>query len=327
MRRELGIFVAVTLAASLSTVVRADARERVENGQITFGRFDPVLGDFSTWVANSDGTAQRRLTHVPSFFSDWSPDGRRIAFDFVDDAGEHVATISPDGTRTRQITSGTGIQEVPRWSPDGRLITFDASPVFPDDPAFHTSIWVMRADGSKPRQITTDGFDVEPVFSPDGSQIAFGRITGINPDGTQDEAIYVVNLDGTNLHEIVAPRAQLEHPDWSPDGQLVSFNIGPEIRSVPGAGSVMTVRPDGSDLRTLRAGTAEFVFFKPVWSPDGTKILVGCDHNSTHIDKICMLSADGQDLKIVIDAAPDIVNFPAWGPERNDRSGNQRDDR
>ena len=89
----------------------------------------------------------------------------------------------------------------------------------------------------------------------------------------------------------------------------------------------MTVRPDGSDLRTLRAGTAKFVFFKPVWSPDGTKILVGCDHNSTHIDKICMLEADGQDLKIVIDASPYIVNFPAWGPERNDRSGSQRDDR
>jgi Tol biopolymer transport system component len=48
---------------------------------------------------------------VPSFFSDWSPNGRRIAFDFVDDVGVHIATVSPMGGQQRQLTFGSGIQE------------------------------------------------------------------------------------------------------------------------------------------------------------------------------------------------------------------------
>ena len=163
-----------------------------------------------------------------SFFSDWSPDGGRIAFDFADGTSEHLATMDPNGRHVRQLTFGKGIQEVPKWSPDGRWITFDASPDFPDEPGFHTDIWTMRADGTGARQLTSGAFDVEPVFSPDGRRIAFGRITGVDAQGFQLEAVYVINTDGTHLREVVPPLADLEHPDWSPDGAWISFNIAPE---------------------------------------------------------------------------------------------------
>src|SRR6266516_3897851 len=133
--RALLVTLVIALAAA-GSVPPAWASDRPANGQITFGRFDPALPDFSIWAANPDGTDQRRLTTVPSFFSDWSPDGRRIAFDFFDDAGEHIATMAPDGRWQRQLTFGPGIQEVPKWSPDGRWITCDASRLLPTDPAF-----------------------------------------------------------------------------------------------------------------------------------------------------------------------------------------------
>jgi Tol biopolymer transport system component len=166
----------------------------------------------------------------------------------------------------RQLTFGPGVQEVPKWSPDGRWITFDASPLFPDDPAFHTSIWTMRADGSHARQLTRNGFDVESVFSPDGTRIVFGRITGATPQGDQLEALYVMNTDGTRLHQIVPPRAGLEHPDWSPDGRSISFNIAPEAVQAAASGSVLVVHPDGGKLRVLLRPTDQLRFFKPVWS-------------------------------------------------------------
>src|SRR5437763_16334875 len=121
----------------------AQASQTPANGMISFGKFDPALGDMSLWVANSNGTGQRRLVTGISNFSDWSPDGRRIAFDFIDDAGVHIASISPHGGSPQQITFGSGIQEVPKWSPDGQWIVFDASPVSPDDPTFQTSIWLI----------------------------------------------------------------------------------------------------------------------------------------------------------------------------------------
>jgi hypothetical protein len=110
-RRPL-IALAIALAV-LGGALPAAAGDRPASGRITFGRFDPALGDFSIWAANPDGTHQQRLTHVPSFFSDWSPGGRRIAFDFAGNTGEHLATMDPNGRHVRQLTFGKGIQEIP----------------------------------------------------------------------------------------------------------------------------------------------------------------------------------------------------------------------
>jgi len=290
----------------------------VHNGPIAFGRFDPALGDFSLWTADSDGTHQRPLTTVPSFMPNWAPDGARVAFDFPDDTGEHIATIRYDGTGQRQLTFGPGIQGDARYSHDGRLLAFDASTLLPDDPAFTTDIWVMAVDGSHPRQVTRGGFDVEPVFSPDGQQIAFGRITGLDPNNfQQSEAVYVVRTDGTDLHEIVPSRPGLEHPAWSPDGSRLVFNISPEAQGAPGAGSVFAVDPSGAGLHVVRAASAHWFFFKPVWSPDGRKLLVGCHRVTTGTENLCVMNPDSGRLDVVVSAPPSRpVNFPAWGPKR-----------
>ena len=158
----------------------AAARARRLNGRITFTRFDPKLGDFSIWAANPDGTHQQRLTHTPSQDNDWSPNGRRIAFDFFNKTGEHLATMDPNGRDVRQLTFQKGIQDSPKWSPDGQRITFDASPTFPDQPGFHTSIWTMRANGTGARQLTHGIFGVEPVYPP----MATGSPSGASPAST-----------------------------------------------------------------------------------------------------------------------------------------------
>jgi TolB protein len=309
----IAVFVTTVVGLTCVAPAAVDATTRPENGRIAFGRFDPELGDFSIWAADPDGSHQERLTEVPSFFSDWSPNGRRVAFDFFDDVGVHVATMAPDGGRVRQLTFERGIQETPKWSPDGGRITFGASPLLPWEPGFSTSIWVMRADGSRPRQVTKDGFDVEPVFSPDGSRIAFGRITGVTAEGIQEEAIYVVDADGTDLRQVVPPRAGLEHPDWSPDGRWITFNIAPESPEAPGSGSVMAVRPNGRSERVLRSATEQYVFFKAVWSPDGRRLLVGCFDRQIHAEQLCVIDARGRDLDVAIDDTAGTVNFPAWG--------------
>ena len=103
----LGMAVVLAMTGGSCTAASAHSHARSTNGEISFGKFDPALGDMSLWVANPYDTDQRRLVHVISNFSDWSPDGRRIAFDFIDDAGVHIATISADGGAMRQITFGS----------------------------------------------------------------------------------------------------------------------------------------------------------------------------------------------------------------------------
>lgn len=200
------------------------------------------------------------------------------------------------------------MQECPKWSPDGKSIVYDAFPF--GQTTFSISIWVMDADGSKPRQLTSDALDVEPAFSPDGTRIAFGRITGDSPEG-QLEAIYVINSDGTGLREVVAARAGLEHADWSPDGRSITFNIAPVNAAAADSGSVLSVQPDGSRLRVIQPRTAVLKFFKAVWSPDRREMLSGCFDTQARIDKICTISPGGR-IKAVV-SGPPSVNFPSWG--------------
>ena len=308
----VALVVAVLCTGGLASAAAADeiVTSSRDNGAIAFGRLDPTTDIVSLWVAKPNGNGQKRITEGPAGFSDWSPDGSRIAFDYPDESGVHIATIAPDGTDRRALTTAEGIQEAPDWSPDGTWITYNAF-TFDADP-FAISIWVMRSDGSKPRMITDGAIDVEPVFSPDGRRIAFGRIVGDSPEG-QLEAIYVVNTDGTGLREVVPPRAGLEHPDWSPDGRSIVFNIAPEPpAAAPDAGSILSVRPNGQDLHVLVPATATLGFFKPAWSPDGRRLLAGCHDTAADLDRLCIIAGNGKARVVVGGDTP--VNVPSWGP-------------
>ena len=319
MSRKIASISLLAIALSLAGVVPAEASndssgrvDKPSNGQIAFGRGDPSVGDYSLWVAAADGSDQRRLTEGPANFSDWSPDGSRIAFDYWDETGVHIDTIAADGSDRRVLTVASGIQEAPKWSPDGERIVYNAFPFGEDPPTI--SIWVMNADGSKPRQLTEGALDVEPVFSPDGTQIAFGRIVGDSPEG-QLEAIYVMNADGTGLREVVAARPALEHPDWSPDGHSITFNIGPEHADAPDSGAILSVRTNGHGLRVLHRPTDQLRFFKAVWSPDGRQMLAGCHDTEADIDRICIIPTNGK-ARVVV-GGDQWLNFPSWGPRTN----------
>ena len=305
----------VALAVITMAAAPAGSVETVRNGDITFARVTPGIQDFTLWTAHSDGSHQRPLTQTQANFNDWAPGGRSIAYDFFDAEGEQIATVRPDGTHLRQLTHGPGISEVPRFSPDGQHLAFDASAAVPDDPSFHTSIWVMRTDGSDAHALTRDTFDVEPVYSPDGRHIAFGRITGVGADGVQNEALYVMRIDGTGAHQVLAPTGGLEHPDWSPDGSWLVFNIDRNTPQSPGSGSVIAVHPDGTGQHVVRAGTPRWAMFKPIWSPDGKRLLVGCYDVAAGVDNLCTMKPDGRHLRVIVTGTrTQPVNYPNWGP-------------
>ncbi len=304
-RMLLALVGAVT--AVLIVTTGANAAPSCSTQQLTFGRYDPELGDFSLWSARLDGTHRIRLSRAVSWFSDWSPDRRTIAYDALDGADEHLHLTDPQGRHRRQLTFGPGIQEVPRWSPDGRLIAYDASDLTPDQEGFSTSIWVIHADGTRPRRLTTQGFDVEPDWSPDGRRIVFVRITGVNGAGVQQAGVWVMDADGSHQHQVAPARTGAQHPDWSPDGRWIAFTTEPG-----GAESILRVHPDGTGLSSLIPATARYQFYKSVWSADGDAILVGCNDLHSHVDKICRTDGQGRHVRLVIDETPTFVNYPSW---------------
>jgi Tol biopolymer transport system component len=144
----------------------------------------------------------------------WSPDGTKIAF-MSQEAGAlgkdpdyNIFTMDIDGSNVTRLTTHRGNDGWPTWSPDGSTIAFsstrddcrttDAEGCLSsgDIGPYHT-LWVMDADGSNQRRVTTDHVQF-PDWSPDGRYLVYegrGGLSLITPDG------------------VAAGRIQLDVPD------------------------------------------------------------------------------------------------------------------
>jgi TolB protein len=182
----------------------------------------------------------------------FSPDGRRIAFVSQRDepGGSDIFVATLNGERledvrnlTPRAAGSTGLDVTPAWSPDGTKIAFASNR---DGSDF--KLWVMNADGSDARQLTSAGSsaDVLPSWSPDGTLIAFQRRSGaayrvgLLPAAGGNPAFF--DFDGDAYA-----------PAWSPDGERIAFvgRIGSEYdihtRSPSGAGPVTRIVHPGAD--------------------------------------------------------------------------------
>lgn len=129
------------------------------------GRGYLETGNTHIFVIPADGGTPRQLTDGDFDHEgplSWSPDGERIAFsanrseDYEYEPLESdVWTVAvADGALTR-LTDRTGPDVAPTYSPDGSMIAYRG---FDDRKmGYHNArVYVMNADGSEPRALTTD---------------------------------------------------------------------------------------------------------------------------------------------------------------------------
>ena len=89
----------------------------------------------------------------------WSPNGRLLAFTWNQDGQYDIYLMDVATHEIVQLTKDSGRNEHPSWSPDNRHI------VFQSNRSGGSQIWTMIADGSKPRRLTFQGENTEPVWS------------------------------------------------------------------------------------------------------------------------------------------------------------------
>ena len=251
------------------------------NGQISFGKFNPAIGDTQIFVSNPDGSKQVQLTTFPSENSDWSPDGSRVAFDYFDGRTVQIATINPDATGFVQLTTDeAAFHGEPAWSPDGTRIAIESDAGnFPSGEGIYL---IDSSTGSVLSRVTTNPYssvDTNPRWSPDGNWIVFTRLKVSvllrrnfrAPGGVS--ALFLVHPDGTDLHQLTRWGLAADNADWSPDGSKLVFV---DSEALPIASDLYTIKTDGSGLTlivnsgVLRQGGG---LGNPKWSPDGTKII------------------------------------------------------
>jgi TolB protein len=221
----------------------------------------------------------------------------RIVFDNHDD----VWSINADGTDLTRLTRSPWPEFDPTWSPDGTQIAFRSERH--GDP----EIWVMSADGSRPRPLA-DG--LSPAWSLDGSKIAYaspGDILCPPGRGLGCSGLSIMNADGSGQHRVPNTDGG-EYPSWSPDGERIAFNS-----NLSGDHVMYIVDVDGSglvDLSSVGEG------WQVDWSPDGRSILFTShrDHPDNYTD-IYVMRPDGSGVERLTNNS---AYTPAWSPDGRD---------
>ncbi len=206
-----------------------------------------MTGATELYIINADGTGLMQLTHdgTENIFPHWSPDGSRILFSTLFAGGKfgahHLATIRPDGTDRRQLTSVLYDDFQAEFTNDAKHIVFAST-----RHNFISALWTMNASGSNLVQVTQPALEAGGSdLSPDGQHMIF--YDHQNTDLPTD--LWIGNVDGTNLKQLTSvDTLNAGNPVFSPDGRKIVFNGGP-LSGNPGDISVMNA--DGSGVHVI----------------------------------------------------------------------------
>ena len=260
------------------------------------------------YTIKPNGTDLRQLTHVTgeALNGDWSPDGRRIAFELGTETHAGIAIMHADGSGIHDLTP-TGFQGQPSFTPDGHHLVYSC-----DCPGGQ-GIFLIRDDGTGRRRLTTNPFleesDEDANVSPDGKTVTLVR----HKVDELLQALYAVNIDGSHLRKVVPYRYEVavKH-DWAPDGRHILITTDadyPHGRSP----NVATVRPDGTHLRLLthyRGGA--FGAFAGSYSPDGRWIVFRVENLELEQYKLFKMRPDGSHRKLIA-TLPFRPRHSDWG--------------
>jgi len=202
---------------------------------------------------------------------------RRYSWDY--DEHMDIFTARRDGSKIKRLTSTPGYDAEGDYSPDGKLIVFsslrDAYPTnklsaedlkrLETDPSWFGEIYLMNADGSKPRRLTrSPGYDGGPFFSPDGKRILWRRFDekGVNAD------VYTMKLDGSDVKRLTDFGAMSWAPYFHPSTDYLIFTA-----NKLGFANFELFLVDAAGLKEpVRATFTDGFDGLPVFSPDGKKL-------------------------------------------------------
>ncbi|HEX2994942.1 MAG TPA: protein kinase [Anaerolineales bacterium] len=175
--------------------------------------------------------------------------------------------VKVDGTDLIQLTNMEQGACQPAWSPDGQQLVF-ISPCAGRGEFYETvynasSLYLVNADGTGLKPLTTSPGDFDPAWSPDGTRIAF---TSMRAGFRQ---VYAMNLETQEAILLTNTENTIEssQPAWSPDGTRIAYTV-----KRVGTYQVWAMLETGQEAVQLARSGQDLWDFSPFWSTDGKTI-------------------------------------------------------
>jgi Tol biopolymer transport system component len=223
-------------------------------------------------------------------------------------------SMDHQGREQRRLTVARGPDPdyVPQWSPDGSKIAFLR---FAEG---HTSLWVMRSDGSNQRKVAGDVAEYYD-WAPDSRWLAYTR-RGSTPDaGAPPPALLAVRADGSDTRTITNDERVLYAPDWSPDGAAIAFT-GITKENGEYNQDIYVADVASGDVQRLTTDPAHD--WEPRWAPDSTTIAFISARNDPYDSEygpytsgLFVIDADGSSERQLTPGDETDDREHAWSPD------------
>ncbi|MFQ5605006.1 MAG: prolyl oligopeptidase family serine peptidase [bacterium] len=196
------------------------------------------------WMDSSESSQLTRLENSPSNIQ-WSPDGKKIAFNMIGPAEKSWRVKMPKKPRGAKWSQPARVIDRLNYRRDGRGYNADG----------FRHIYVIPSSGGTPRQVTFGDFnDGAPKWTADGKGLVFSGLREPEWDWQWRESeIYLVTLEEGAITALTDREGPDYNPVVSPGGKMIAYTGYDRTDDTYIVSQLYVMNLDGSHKRSLTA--------------------------------------------------------------------------
>ena len=163
------------------------------------------------YIVNADGSLNGKLTELPAFLAEWSPDGKRVSFSSPTDGTADIFVVDVNGGNlSKLVDEPNGMDANMGWSPDGKKI------LFASDRSGKFEMYTYSLENGATLKLSNLEHSINGgAWSPDGKLTAYST----------EQGLFITDADmRTTPVQLVKDDPNIGVLGWSPDSSRIVYS-------------------------------------------------------------------------------------------------------